>query len=190
MSEQNQDNRALLAESLWNHDNPEIVQKFKTLIAEAHPKTRTHMPEVVVREEGSKLLAEGRKMIEDFRKERDADKIARERETWQTRLTKGFKGPDGQTHRVSSEDIPEIEKYMVENDTASPELAAFAYLTHKRVAAPTTAPDYSGIRIPGQEGTGDYFKGLMANPDQWAREKANHMWGEIKAGRGQQFLDQ
>lgn len=189
MSDQAQDNRALLAESLYNHSDPEISGEFKRLIAKAHPQARAAMPEVIVREEGAKLLAEGRKMIEDFRKEREADKIADTRQSWQSRLLKGFKAPDGSTMRVSAEDIEGIEKFMVDNDTASPEIAAFAYLTQKRVAAPTSAPDYGGIRIPGQEGTGDHFKGLMAAPDQWARTEANKMWAEFKAGRGQQYLD-
>lgn len=189
MSDQAQDNRALLAESLYNHSDPEISGEFKRLIAKAHPQARAAMPEVIVREEGSKLLAQGQKLISDFEDRLKKREIADERQTWQARLLKGFKGPDGAVHRVSAEDIPEIEKFMVENDTASPEVAAFAYLTQKRVAAPTSAPDYGGIRIPGQEGTGDHFKGLMAAPDQWARTEANKMWAEFKAGRGQQYLD-
>lgn len=189
MSERNDDARALLAESLWTHPNPEISTKFKNLIAEAHPNAKSQMPDVVVREEGAKLLSEGRKMIEDFRKEQDATKIARERESWQARLLKGFKGPDGALLRVDPDDIPEIEKIMVEHATASPEMAAGYYLAQKRVAAPTSAPDYGVVRIPGAEGTGDHFKGLMANPDQWARAEANKMWADFKAGRGQQYLD-
>lgn len=189
MSEQNADARALLAESLWNHEDEEVRTGFRSLIAKAHPKAKAQMPDVIVREEGSKLLAEGRKMIEDLRKEREAEKIERERESWQSRLVKGFKAPDGSHQKVNAEDIPEIEKLMVEHSTASPEMAAFAYLAQKRVAAPTAEPQSYGVRIPGQAGTGDFFKGIMDNPDAWAREKAHSMWADLKAGRGQQWLD-
>lgn len=188
MSEQNADARALLAESLWTHPDAEVRDGFKSLIAKAHPNAKGQMPDVVVREEGAKMLARGEKLIADFEARQAKRDIESERTSWQSRLLKGFKGPDGATLKVAPEDIPEIEKVMVEHSTASPEMAAGYYLAQKRVAAPSSAPSY-GIRIPGQEGTGDHFKGLMANPDAWAREEANKMWGEFKAGRGQQYLD-
>lgn len=188
MSDKEVDNRALLSESLWRHPDQQIRDDYQALIARAHPMAKEHLPAVVVREEGAKMLARGEKLIADFEARQAKRDIESERTSWQSRLLKGFKGPDGSTLKVAPEDIPEIEKVMVEHSTASPEMAAGYYLAQKRVAAPSSAPSY-GIRIPGQEGTGDHFKGLMANPDAWAREEANKMWGEFKAGRGQQYLD-
>ena len=181
---------AELMRRLYDHESPEIRNSVRAAIVKAYPQTRSAMPDQEVREAGAETLEAIRKERADFLKEQQAAKNAADQAAWRGKLRQGFRAPNGQFLKVAEDDIPKIEKLMVDRAIGDPETAAFVYSAEQEVARPRGAGRESyGIVIPGSKGSGEFFSktasggpGLMEAPDQWTRERAHEIWQDVTSG--------
>src|SRR5437762_4049302 len=179
---------AALHQSLW--DDPDVGPEFKKLIAKKHPKAREKMPDLMAREAVDAELVTLRKERDEDRKEREAERNARLLEQRRRKMTEGFTARDGSTVRLSPEDIPNVEKLMLEEGIADHETAAFLFETSRRVAAPRASYS-SRAEIPGVNGAGgDDYKWIVPGVngdrtalDQVTRDQANRIWDDLRNGR-------
>jgi hypothetical protein len=164
--------------------------QYQKLIAAKFPKAKDKMPQLIAREATEAALGELRTERDAYRKERDADKNARELAERRQRLLTGFRAPDGTIIKVGAEDIPKIERVMIDEGLASHEIAAHWWTSQQRVASPRT---YQTRRaeVPGLHGAGgDDFKWLEAgikgsgqDLDRVTHDRASEIWDDLTHGR-------
>lgn len=170
-------------------DDPDTGPQLERLIAKKHPAAASKLPRMAAESAVApvvKRLEDTLAGIEKRDKERETNAwLAQQRR----RLVEGFRGPDGTFVKIDAADIPKIEKQMYDDGIAQHEHAAFLFHTQRQAAKPRTTFS-SSMQIPGRKGAGgEWFKGIMDDPDEWARDKAGQIWDDIKNGRGQQWLD-
>jgi len=169
-------------------DDPKLGPQLERLIAEKYPTAKVHLPRVAAEEAVGPVITEIRRELGELRKERtdgaNASWLAGQRRA----LREGFTAPDGTRIRLTDADITKVEAMMLDQAIGRHTDAAFLYHTQQKVAAPRGS-SYAGIQVPGRNGAGgDFFKGLMADPDEWGRRRAHEIWDDLKAGRGEQWL--
>ena len=175
------DAKTRLAETLWN--DPETRPGMEALVAKKFPHAKGAMPAFVVREENARTTAELRKIIDDDKKERMAERATRDLETVRAQLM-----ADPELH-VRADEIEPIEKLMVEETIGSHKAAARLYRAQQQVAAPRSEYESSSMQIPGLRGAGgDEYKGLVEDPDAWARDRSHQILADFRNGRGNQWL--
>ena len=171
-----QDPRVALVESLYN--DPAIRPKVEDLLVDKFgDKARAAIPGRSERE----ALARER---EEWRKERDADREERARERRDRDLNLARKTVmDDPTLRVRADELPQIEKIMVERGVGTYADAAKLHRAEQTVAQPrgfSFNADIPGLRGAG----GDEFKGIIDNPEAWARDRAAEIIQDFQQGRG------
>jgi hypothetical protein len=150
-----------------------VVKKF--------PHAKAAIPGITQREEGMKTVAEVRKIVDDDRKERAAEKdaanLARQRQALR----------DDPTLRIREDEIEPIEQLMLQETIGSHKAAAQLYRAQQTTATPRS--ESSAMQIPGVRGAGgDEYKGLVEDPDAWGRDKAHQILNDFRNGRGTQWL--
>lgn len=172
-----QDARVVLAEALFN--DPETRPQMEEMIAKKYPKAAPTIPGYNTRKEVEKTLAELRKEIEDAKREREAARIKQESDAeWAEVVTAGL---------VSDEDRTAVEEIMTKRRTANYEDAARHLRDSRKVAAPRS--DSRGMQIPGVKGAGgEWFKGIVENPEGWARQAAETIMDDFANGKGNRHL--
>lgn len=142
---------------------------------------KASIPQVELREEADKVREEIKKEREEWDKERSRDKWERERtQAWEA-LKK-----DPELH-VTDEEIPEIEKLMQDELIGNHRTAARYYRAQQQVAAPSGVS--LGMSVPGVKGAGgDYFKGIVDDPDAWARGKSEEILNDFARGQGNKWI--
>lgn len=185
--------KLILLDGLYADDD--LRPQLQKLIATKYPKSRAAMPDLIAREEFGKERESFTKERDEWRKEQERDRNERELAARRTRIVSGFKAMTGETLRVSAEDLPAIEKLMMDEGIASHERAAELFLASRRVAAPQ--PSYSrNAQVPGVGGAGgEEFSWLKPGIDgdrtaldRVARDEAERVWGDIRAGRGDRWI--
>ncbi|HYV56156.1 MAG TPA: hypothetical protein VE911_01370 [Candidatus Nitrosopolaris sp.] len=164
--------QARLVEELYN--DPEGRKFIEDWAKKKYPTASIPMAEL--RAEREQILAEVAKHKQEL-----SDVLGQEksRRAWQASVDVAKGKWD-----LRDDDIPAVEKIMTDEGVASHDAAAELFRARARVA-----PSRSGLGapmlIPGVNGAGgDDYKGLMENPDQWARQKAEQVLHEIDRGRG------
>jgi hypothetical protein len=170
--------RVRLAETLWN--DPETRPLVEQAIAKKFPGQKHNIPGYQEREEMTKLRAEMAEEREAIRREREAER--RDAAFNASRRTI----VDDPTLRIREEELPHVEKIMSEESVLNHRAAAEIYRAREAAAAPARRGGYmGGMQVPGENGAGgDYFKGIIANPEAWAREKAGEIINDFASGRG------
>jgi hypothetical protein len=174
------DPRTALVEALYN--DPAIRPKIEDAIVEKFgDKARTAIPGRMERE----FLAKER---EEWRKEREADREERARERRERDLLVARKAViEDPTLRVRPQEIPDIEKIMVERGVGTYADAAKLYRAEQTVAAPRGFSFTA--EVPGLRGAGgDEFKGIIEDTDNWARNRAAEIINDFAAGRGDKWM--
>jgi len=175
-----QDPRTRLAETLWND-----------------PDTRPYMESAMVRKFGDKaksaipLYQEREALYQDrqeWQQEREQIKAEREQEKAQRALEQERrKVMDDPQLRVKPDEIPHIEKLMNDELIGTHGAAARLYRASQHVASPRGF-DFAAS-VPGLGGAGgDEFKGLVDNPDKWARDRTMEILNDFQGGRGDKWL--
>ena len=169
-----QDARVLLAEALFS--DPKSRPVMEDLIAEKFPKAAPTIPGFQARKAVEAELAELRKLRDELKSERDTDKMRREVDAeWQRVVAAGL---------VSDEDRAEVEKIMAERKTANYEDAAERLAAQRRAAIAPPRSDARTMQVPGVKGAGgDWFKGIVENPEGWARDAAEQVVADIQRGQ-------
>ncbi len=171
-------------------DDPTTAPALERLIAQKYPAATVHLPRVAAEQAIGPAIAELRQEREAWRKERTEAGNAAWLTGQRRQLLEGFTAPDGTRIKLTAEDIPKVEKMMLDDAIGRHTDAAFLYHTQQKVAAPRGASYAGKMLVPGRNGAGgDFFKGLMDDHDEWGREKAHQIWDDFKAGRGQQWLE-
>ena len=171
------DARAMLAEALFN--DPEEGPKIREIIARKFPKTKGMMPDLVIREESEKTRAEIRKEREEWKREQDQERNQRALDRAREEL---LADPE---LKVRAEELPAIEKLMQDELIGTHKAAARLYRAQQVVAAPRGS---SLMEVPGLNGAGGAeYKGLVENPDKWAREKAHEVISDFQKGQGHKW---
>ena len=168
--EEQLDAQRRLTEVLWS--DPEIRRDFlEPAIAKKIPSAREQMPSLVVREETAKMRAEIAEERAALAAERQAERDRRAREAWETDLM------NDPTLRIRRDEIPEVEKLMVENVIGEPRAAARLLRASQQVAP---ARGSARLQVPGLNGAGgDDYKTLISDPDNWARNMAEKVLSEF-----------
>jgi len=163
--------QARLVEELYN--DPEGRKYIEDWAKKKYPHASIPMAEL--RAEREQILAEVAKHKQEL-----ADVLGQEhqRRAWQDSVTAAKRQWD-----FADTDIPAIEKIMTDEGVASHSAAAELWRARTRVA-----PTHSGLGapmlVPGVNGAGgDDYKGLMENPDQWARKKAEEVLADFRPRR-------
>jgi len=146
---------ALLARDL--SENPETRKTFLRLTKKAKPNLP--IPELEVEDEVARVLGESEKRVSSLEgqlRERDAkDELAKRR----------LKVAD----RVGADNVPEVEKLMLDKGIQNHDTAADYFEWMKQSNAPTPSPFNPNVIDKDTRGTlGKYFK----NPTGTAREEA------------------
>jgi len=169
-----QDARVLLAEALFS--DPKARPVMEDLIAEKFPKAAPTIPGFQARKAVEAELAELRKLRDELKSERDTDKMRREVDAeWQRVVAAGL---------VSDEDRAEVEKIMAERKTANYEDAAERLAAQRRAAIAPPRSDARTMQVPGVKGAGgEWFKGIVENPEEWGRQAAEQVVADIQRGQ-------
>lgn len=177
------DARARLADALWN--DPEAGPKFRALVAEKYPQAKSMMPDLVLREQNQKEL-------DLIRAEREADRKERAEDRRQMDLERARRSVlEDNRLRVTPTDIEPIEKLMIDEGIGTHRAAAEVYRARQAAAGPQDRiGGYAGaMQVPGHRGAGgDYFKGIIEDPDSWAREKSQEILHDFANGRGDRWM--
>ena len=174
--------RAIATMSGKVYDHPKAGPEMQKLIKDVFPHAR--VPELELRQALEPEVAALRKERDEFRKEREDEKLARARAA-----AIGDIKADSNL-RVTDEEIPEIEKIMAEEGVRSYNAAAHAFRRRQEIARPTGAPDFEGSRmwLPGQKmrdgkaAGGDDMTGLWDNPTQWSQDMIVDTIRQSRAG--------
>jgi hypothetical protein len=170
-----QEQEVKLARALF--DDPETGPEMQKLIAKKFPTAKSAMPALVAREAVDQGLAEVRKEREEFKKELRAEQHKRELQAARDAIK------NDPALRISDEEIAHVEKLMVDETIGSHSAAARLYRSQQQVGVPRSGP--SAMQVPGVKGAGgDDFKGLVDDPDGWARAKAYDIIGDFQNGQG------
>ena len=180
MAEQIPDARTRLAETLWND-----------------PETRPHMEAAMVRKFGDKAKAaipyyqEREQLARDryeMQQEREQVRAEREKERAEAELERERKKVlDDPELRIRRDELPAVEKLMQDQLIGTHAAAAKLYRAEQQVATPR---GFSfAAEIPGLGGAGgDEYKGLVENPEHWARQRTADIINDFRAGRGEKWL--
>lgn len=189
------DARILLMESLANNDDPEVVKEFQRVVAKAHPRAKANMPHLIVEDAKAAAQEIVDKARAEYIKERNDERVSSNAQAWRRVLTTGYKAPDGSTRKIAEDDLPKVEKYMADEGIANPAVAAYAWSQSQEIAAPRSSRS-GRWDLPGSKNAGDFFAksplggpGIMEDEHQWGRDTANFVMDEIRAGRGQRFME-
>lgn len=176
------DARVQLAEALWS--DPETGPTMRELVAKKYPQAKSQMPDLVFREQAQKDRAAWQAELDKERAERLAERRERDLE----RLRRGV--IDDPVLRVQPTELEPIEKLMTEEGIGTHRAAAEVYRARQTAANPPRLGGYAGaMQVPGHGGAGgDYFKGIIENPDQWAREKSQEIFNDFANGRGDKWM--
>lgn len=169
-----QDAKALLAEHLFTR--PKARPVMEDLIAqELGDKAADAIPGYRARKEVDKRLAELDAKIAAFDQREAAATARREFDAeWSRVVSAGL---------VSDEDRAEVEKIMAERKTANYEDAAERLAAQRRAAIAPPRSDARTMQVPGVKGAGgDWFKGIIENPEEWGRNAAEQVIEDIKRG--------
>lgn len=160
-------------------EDPDARRDMEKHTARLYPKA--HIPQVELREEANKVREEIKKEREEWDKQRAAEKWERERNAaWQALK-------DDPDLHVTDAEIPEIEKLMQEELIGNHRTAAKYYRAQQQVAAPSGVS--LGMSVPGVKGAGgDYFKGIVDDPDAWARGKSEEILNDFARGQGNKWI--
>lgn len=170
--EQGQDARALLAEALWS--DPETRPELERIIKKKFP--HAPIPTFEARQEGERVLTEVRKERDEFKRE-----TAAERERTALAAARREIMEDPELH-IQAGEMAAIEKLMQDEYIGTHKAAARLYRAQQQIAAPR-AESGGPMQVPGIRGAGgNEFKGIIENPDQWARDKAQEVMTEFRRG--------
>ena len=170
--EQDQDARALLAEALWS--DPETRPELEKIIKKKFP--HAPIPTFEARQEGERVMTEVRKEREEWRKETAAERARGELVTARREI---MEDPD---LHIQAGEVAAVEKLMQDELIGTHKAAARLYRAQQQIAAPRPEPGGS-LQVPGVRGAGgNEFKGIVENPDQWARDKAHEVLAEFRRG--------
>lgn len=176
---QDLDAKTRLAETLWN--DKETRPYLEAAVAKKFPDAVHSMPGYEARQIGVQTVGAVKQMLDADRAERVADKakeaLARERQSIM----------DDPELRIREDEIPAVEKLMETELIGTHRGAARLHRAQTTVATPRS--ETSAMEIPGLQGAGgDDFKGIIENPDKWARDKSHQILNDFRAGRGNQWL--
>lgn len=157
--------RSLAALALQLGNNPKTRTRALELIKEVRPNAR--FPELETRGE-----------IDKVREELAEEKTAREREKMEAKLDRQkrkltrARGDGG--YGLKTEEVAEVEKYMEAHSLVDYDVAARAFMFERETGNPSPASfeEQTHMQLPGD-------KGLLLNPDTWARESAHSAITEI-----------
>ncbi len=178
--EARRDQIAQLAESLYS--DPEIRPAFQALVKKKHPQA-------VIPEYDARVASAA--VLEDVRKEKA--EIVRLRETEENRRDLDARRRaimEDPELRITSAELPAVEKLMQEgfaDGVVVSHVAAARLYRQQQQVAPAASP--SILEVPGVMGAGgDDYKGIVTDPDGWARKMAHRIIGDFRNGRGGQWL--
>lgn len=160
---------ALLARDL--SENPATRQDFLRLTKKVRPNVPT--PEIEIADAAAKTLSEANARVDSLEaklRERDA------KEELDKRRKKLVE--DG---KVKAEDIPNVEKVMLEQGITNHDTAADYWNWMNKAAAPTPGSSYSPNVF--DQATRDRIKPFFANPQAAAREEGMKALADIRKGR-------
>lgn len=171
------DARTQLAEALFN--DPETRPLIEQgIVKKWGDKGKAAIPGYGLREAMEQDRAALAAEREQWRAERERDKAERELERSRRSVY------DDPTLRIQPHEIEHVEKMMVERSIGEHRAAAELYRANQqRVAEPrgiSFAADVPGLNGAG----GDEFKGIIADADGWARNRAAEIINDFRAGRG------
>lgn len=173
-----QDAKVLLAEKLFS--DPDARPVMQELIAKKFPAAVTAMPDYVARQTVRDELAKDREEREKERKEREAYRLEKARDAERRKVI--------EAGLVGEAEIEAVEKLMTDELIGSYEVAA---REHRRRTMPVASPrsDARSMRVPGVNGAGgDDYKGLVENPEQWARDMTERIMDDFAAGKGAKWM--
>lgn len=172
--------RTRLAETLWNdpetrpHMERAMVQKFGDRAKDAIP---TYREREAVQSE-----------LQALREERAQEKAQRQQEQATLALERERRRViDDPDLRIKPDEIPAIEKLMETELIGTHAAAARLHRASQQVAAPRGISFTADI--PGLNGAGgDEFKGIITDPETWARTRSAEIISDFAAGRGDKWL--
>src|SRR3990167_2699197 len=165
------DDRALLAEALWN--DPETRPDLEKIIKKKFP--HAPIPTFEARQEGERVLGEVHKERDAFRKEMETE---RQRGALVTARRGSMDDPDLQ---IRPDEVPAVEKLMQDEVIGTHKAAARLYRAQQQVGAPRVEPG-GPMEVPGLGGAGgDEYKGILTDP-LWGRKKAHQVLNEFRRG--------
>jgi len=165
------DDRALLAEALWN--DPETRPDLEKIIKKKFP--HAPIPTFEARQEGERVLGEVHKERDAFRKEMETE---RQRTGLATARREIMDDPDLQ---IRPDEIQAVEKLMQDEVIGTHKAAARLYRAQQQVGAPRVEPG-GPLEVPGLGGAGgDEYKGILTDP-LWGRKKAHQVLNEFRRG--------
>jgi len=169
-----QDARVLLAEALFS--DPKARPVMEDLIAEKFPKAAPTIPGFQARKAVEAELAELRKLRDDLKSDREAEKTRREIDAEWAKAA--------QVYSLADEDRKEVEEWMGKNATANYLIAARDITEARRAAIAPPRSDARTMQVPGVKGAGgDWFKGIVENPEEWGRNAAEQVVQDIQRGQ-------
>lgn len=179
MAETDIDEKTRLSETLWN--DPETRPYLEAAVAKKFPQATHAMPGYEARQIGAATVAAVKKIVDTDKAERQSEKaqqvLARERQSIM----------DDPELRIREDEIPAVEQLMETELIGTHRGAARLHRAQTTVATPRS--ETSAMEIPGLQGAGgDDFKGIIENPDKWARDKSHQILNDFRAGRGNQWL--
>lgn len=175
-------------------------QDAKTLLAEAlfsDPQTRPYLEDAIVKKWGDKGAAQ----IPGYNARKELEKEIAEtrklREKWEAEETERRARKEAEEEWAAARirfdltdaDKPDVEKIMAERKTANYEDAAEKLALARRAAIAPPRSDARTMQVPGVKGAGgDWFKGIVEDPETWARQAADQVLADFAAGKGAKHL--
>lgn len=159
------DARVQLVEALWAQPDSRAV--IEAEIVKKFPGAKASLPHVAAREVGEEMLAEVRKEREAIEAMRAEDRGRRELDAARREIM------GDPSLRITEAELGDVEKLMQAETIGSHRAAAEMYRHRQRIAPAGPASQPGTMDVPGLRGAGgDEFKGLLEDPQAWARGKA------------------
>lgn len=169
-----------LAEVLW--DSPEARPHMERAMVEKFgDKGKAAIPGYRERESVQSKLDEIDKERAAIRAERDQERAALALERERRSIM------DDPDLRIRPDEMPAVEKIMQDELVGTHRAAARLHRAQQKVAEPRGVS--FGADIPGLRGAGgDEFKGIIEDPDGWARARTVEIINDFQSGRGDKWL--
>lgn len=166
-------------DKLWG--DPETRPLVEEALVKKYPEAEGTLPHRVLEKKFQAEAAKLQAATEKFEQERATDRADRNRTAARREIM------EDPTLAIGADEIEEVEKLMMDptiGPIGSHRAAAELYRGRQRVATPRAPFDFNAD-VPGLRGAGgDEFKGIVENPDEWARRKTGEILTDFARGNG------